>query len=78
MVRISSDLKYSMQSSHDAMASFFLTKPDEFKFAHQSKVPEASGGLSLLGYNRPTPAKELYRFRLDHPCRPALPELERE
>jgi hypothetical protein len=77
VIRLSNDAKCEMEYSYRTMESYFEGNSHDVKLGHHVRVSEPSGGVSLLGYNQPTPAKELFRFCLDHPCRPAVPELEK-
>lgn len=53
----------AVQHLHHVASRFFLTSSDQDKSATRALVPELGGGVALLGYNQPSPAKEIFRFR---------------
>ncbi len=62
------------KDAHASMLEYFKGCSALEKATHRIIVPELHGGTALLGFNTPSPAKELFRYRHGHsmqPCSPA-------
>lgn len=77
IVEVDSALQKLFIDTHESMEIFFELHGQKEKASLRRTVQERTGGTALLGFNDPSAAKELFRYRHGHSLQPAMPATER-
>jgi hypothetical protein len=77
IIEVDSILEEAFVEAHKCMLIFFELSGQEEKASLRRTTQERTGGTALLGFNSPSAAKELFRYRHEHSRQPTMSASER-
>lgn len=72
VISVGTERQETFRAAEDYLLRFFREGSTAEKMASQAIVPEIGGARALLGFNTPSPAKQLFRYRHGHPMQPTV------